>query len=43
MFSECELYEELLEWDLVDKWSFSVQASSEDLAGSKDAAAKYVV
>lgn len=42
-FWECELYEELLDSDLVDKWSFTVKPSSVDLAGSKDAAAEYIV
>lgn len=42
-FLEYGLYQELLDMNLADKWSFTKDAVSNNLTGSKDAAAEFVV
>ncbi|CAB4011939.1 Hypothetical predicted protein [Paramuricea clavata] len=40
---ECELYNELLDMDLAEKWSFTKEQTCSNSAGSKDAAAEFIV
>jgi hypothetical protein len=42
-FWECELYDELLEMNLTEKWSFTKDAVSKEFTCSKDAAAEFIV
>ncbi len=42
-FWEYELYEELLDMDLAEKWTFNKDANSNNFCGSKDAAAEFIV
>ena len=43
VFWECELHEELLEFNIAEKWLFTKDTRDNDLAGPKDAAAEYIV
>ena len=42
-FWECELYNELLEMNLVEEWSFTKEKTYSNSSGSKNAAVEFIV
>ena len=42
-FSECELYEELSQSNISDKWSFTKECNGNELSGMKGNAIEYIV
>ena len=42
-FWEYELYEELMDMDMVEKWVFNTDANFNNFCGSKDAAVEFIV
>ena len=42
-FWECELYDELLQSNMNDKWSFTKEENENELSGTKDNAVEYIV